>query len=300
MTIRAAGAVVWRPSSVTEQVEVAVVHRPRYDDWSLPKGKLDADETTPAAAVREVLEETGFSITLGRRLPSAEYTVDGKAKVVDYFSARFISGEFEANDEVDRLKWVSPRAAGDLLRYQHDRVVLKEFVALPARLSTLLLVRHAKAGKRDEWEGDDDLRPLSPSGQRQADALARLLPLFGADRVHAAPRTRCVDTVAGLGLDIRSEPLLSEEGYWVSPSAGVARLLDIVAAGGTPVVSSQGGVIPDVVARLADMNGVRLDEIASKKASFWLLSFRPPTSGREPRLVAADYFPTPLPKPSGR
>lgn len=300
MTIRAAGAVVWRPSSVTEQVEVAVVHRPRYDDWSLPKGKLDADETTPAAAVREVLEETGFSITLGRRLPSAEYTVDGKAKVVDYFSARFIGGEFEANDEVDRLKWVSPRAAGDLLRYQHDRVVLKEFVALPPRLSTLLLVRHAKAGKRDEWAGDDDLRPLSPSGQRQADALARLLPLFGADRVHAAPRTRCVDTVAGLGLDIRSEPLLSEESYWVSPSAGVARLLDIVAAGGTPVVSSQGGVIPDVVARLADMNGVRLDEIASKKASFWLLSFRPPTSGREPRLVAADYFPTPLPKPSGR
>ncbi|MFB9613360.1 NUDIX hydrolase [Kutzneria kofuensis] len=298
--MRAAGAVVWRPSSVTDQVEVAVVHRPRYDDWSLPKGKLDADETTPAAAVREVLEETGFSIALGRRLPSAEYKVDGSRKVVEYFAARFSSGEFEANDEVDRLKWVSPDAAGDLLRYQHDRVVLAEFAALPARLSTLLLVRHAKAGKRDEWDGDDDLRPLSPSGRRQAEALARVLPLFGADRAFAAPRTRCVDTVAGLGLEIRSEPLLSEEGYWVSPSAGVARLLDIVAAGGTPVVSSQGGVIPDVVARLADMNGVRLDEIASKKGSFWVLSFLPPTSEREPRLVAADYFPSPLPKPSGR
>jgi 8-oxo-dGTP diphosphatase len=167
-------------------------------------------------------------------------------------------------------------------------------------LSTLLLVRHAKAGKRDEWHGDDALRPLSPSGWRQAAALARVLPLFGADRVHAAPRTRCEDTVAGLGLEIRSEPLLSEEGYWVSPSAGVARLLDIVAAGGTPVVCSQGGVIPDVVARLADLNGVALDEIASKKGSFWVLSFLPPTKRREPRLVAADYFPTPLPKPAGR
>jgi 8-oxo-(d)GTP phosphatase len=300
VTIRAAGAVVWRPSSVTEQVEVAVVHRPRYDDWSLPKGKLDADETTPAAAVREVLEETGFSIALGRRLPSAEYAVDGRHKVVEYFSARFVSGDFEANDEVGRLKWVSPDAAGDLLSYQHDRLVLAEFAALPARLSTLLLVRHAKAGKRDEWDGDDDLRPLSPSGRRQAAALARILPLFGADRVHAAPRTRCEDTVAGLGREIRSEPLLSEEGYWVSPSAGVARLLDIVAAGGTPVVCSQGGVIPDMVARLADLNGVRLDEIASKKASFWVLSFRPPTKRREPRLVAADYFPSPLPKPAGR
>lgn len=300
MTIRAAGAVVWRPSSVTEQVEVAVVHRPRYDDWSLPKGKLDADETMPAAAVREVLEETGFAIALGRRLPSAEYAVDGHRKVVEYFSARFVDGDFEANDEVDRLKWVSPDAAGDLLSYQHDQLVLAEFTALPAHLSTLLLVRHAKAGKRDEWDGDDDRRPLSPSGRRQAAALAGILPLFGADRVHAAPRTRCEDTVAGLGLEIRSEPLLSEQGYWASPSAGVARLLDIVAAGGTSVVCSQGGVIPDAVARLADMNELALDEIASKKGSFWVLSFRPPTKRREPRLVAADYFPTPLPKPAGR
>ena len=300
MTIRAAGAVVWRPSSVSDQVEVAVVHRPRYDDWSLPKGKLDGDETTPAAAVREVLEETGFSIALGRRLPSTEYKVDGGRKVVDYFAARHLDGDFLANDEVDRLKWVSPDAAGDLLHYQHDRVVLAEFNALPARLATLLLVRHAKAGKRDDWDGDDDLRPLSPAGHRQAAGLAAILPLFGADRVHAAPRTRCEDTVAGLGMEIRSEPLLSEEGYWVSPSAGVARLLDIVAAGGTPVVSSQGGVIPDVVARLADLNGVGLDEIASKKGSFWVLSFRPPTRRREPRLVAADYFPSPLPKPAGR
>jgi 8-oxo-dGTP diphosphatase len=285
---------------VTEQVEVAVVHRPRYDDWSLPKGKLDADETVPAAAVREVLEETGFSVTLGRRLPTAEYTVDGRRKTVDFFAARFAGGDFEANDEVDRVKWVSPDAAGDLVSYRHDRVVLAEFAALPAHLTTLLLARHAKAGKRDEWDGDDDLRPLSPAGRRQAEGIARILPLFGADRVHAAPRTRCVDTVAGLGMEIRSEPLLSEEGYWVSPSAGVARLLDIVAAGGTPVVSSQGGVIPDVIARLADMNGVQLDEIASKKGSFWVLSFVPPTSDREPRLVAADYFPSPLPKPSGR
>jgi 8-oxo-(d)GTP phosphatase len=297
VTIRAAGAALWRPNPETGRIEVAVVYRPRYDDWSLPKGKLDSGETVPAAAYREVLEETGFRPVLGRALPSVHYQVDGRPKVVDYFCATVADGVFAANDEVDQLRWVSTAQAAEMVRYQHDREVLAAFDALPPRLVTVLLVRHAKAGNRDNWDGDDDLRPLSPAGKRQAAALAELLPLFGADRVHAAPRVRCVDTVAGLGGTVHSEPLLSEEGYWVDPSAGVARLLDIVAEGGTPVVCSQGGVIPDVIARLADLGGVRLDEIASKKGSFWVLSCTPPTSGSAPVLVAADYVPSPLPKP---
>ena len=288
---------MWRPNPETGRIEVAVVHRPRYDDWSLPKGKLDSGETVPAAAYREVVEETGFRPVLGRALPSTRYQVDGRPKVVDYFAAGVAAGAFTANEEVDQLRWVSPPRAAEMVRYQHDRDVLAAFEALPPRLVTLLLVRHAKAGNRDSWDGDDDLRPLSPAGKRQAAALAELLPLFGADRVHAAPRVRCVDTVAGLGAKVLSEPLLSEEGYWVSPSAGVARLLDIVAAGGTPVVCSQGGVIPDLIARLADLSGLRLDEIVSKKGSFWVLSCTPATSASAPALVAADYVASPLPKP---
>ncbi|MDX3196053.1 phosphoglycerate mutase family protein, partial [Streptomyces sp. MN03-5084-2B] len=165
-------------------------------------------------------------------------------------------------------------------------------------------MRHAKAGKRDEWSGDDDLRPLSEAGQRQAAALRRVLSLFGPDRVLSAPRLRCVQTVHGVAEDVtaevRHEPLFSEEGYWPDPVLGVARLLAVAGDGGTPVVCSQGGVIPDLVSALADRDGVELSAarggvVPSKKGSFWVLSFRPPTDSEGPLLLAADYHPSALP-----
>ncbi|GAA0622165.1 NUDIX hydrolase [Kutzneria viridogrisea] len=308
MTIHAAGVALWRRTPAGE-LEVAVVHRPRYDDWSLPKGKSDNGETVPETAYRETVEETGYRPVLGRRLPSAHYSVEGRAKVVDYFSARVAGGSFLANEEVDRLRWLSPAKAAKTVTHRHDRAVLAELTAVPVDLTTVLLVRHAKAGKRDEWPGEDDLRPLSPAGLRQAAGLRRLLPLFGADRVHSAPLVRCADTVRGVAEDLDTqpiaEPLLSERHYWDSPSAGVARLLEIAAAGGTPVVSSQGGVIPDLVTRLADLGGVELPAVQAKKGSLWVLSLTPADNGRSgaaPRLVAADYYPSPLPapRPSGK
>ena len=284
-----------------------MVHRPRYDDWSLPKGKLDSGETVPAAAVREIAEETGFRAKLGRHLMTVRYPVAAGPKSVDYYSASAVSGDFSPNEEVDELRWLSPAAAAGLLSYDGDRSVLREFTALPAGLSTLLLVRHAKAGKRDDWQGDDDLRPLSPSGMRQAAALRALLPLFGPDRVIAAPRLRCEQTVRGLADDIavtvEHEDLVAEEDYWDDRAAGFAKLLTIVSAGGTPVVCSQGGVIPDLVAALADRDGVRLpvdedEKVPSKKGSLWVLSFRAAPGNGGPQLVAADYLPTALPTPA--
>jgi 8-oxo-dGTP pyrophosphatase MutT (NUDIX family)/phosphohistidine phosphatase SixA len=309
--VRAAGAVLWRlAGGVTE---VALVHRPRYDDWSLPKGKLDRGETIAEAAVREVREETGFEAVLGRYLARTAYPVPARTgpgtvpKTVDYFSAEAVSGEFAVNDEVDELRWLPPTAAEKLLSRPEDVRVLRAFCQLPVGLTTLVLVRHAKAGKRDEWTGDDDLRPLSEAGTRQANGLRRVLALFGPGRVLSAPRLRCVQTVSGvaddLGIDVRHEPLLSEEGYWPDPVLGVARLLAIAGDGGTPVVCSQGGVIPDLVSALADRDGVELGAargtvVPSKKGSFWVLSFRPPTPARGPVLVAADYYPSALPAPS--
>ncbi|MFB9597247.1 NUDIX domain-containing protein [Saccharothrix longispora] len=302
--IRAAGAVLWREGSV------AVVHRPRYDDWSLPKGKLDPGETVPAAAVREVREETGFHAVLGRYLCRVSYEAFGKPKVVDYFSARAGSGAFEPNDEVDELRWLPIAEAAALVTGDNDRGVLERFAAEPADLATLLLVRHAKAGKRDNWPGDDDLRPLSSAGWRQAAGLRSLLPLWGPSRVHAAPRARCVDTVRGvaddLGVDVLPEPRLSEEGYWPDREAGLVRLLEIADGPGTPVVSSQGGVIPDVVATLADLGGLHLPDVPCKKGSTWLLAFRRPapdwstsdSSTGWPRLVSAHYMPTALAAPT--
>ncbi|MGH3521025.1 MAG: NUDIX hydrolase [Haloechinothrix sp.] len=306
LSIRAAGAVLWR-TGTKGRVEVAVVHRPRYDDWSLPKGKLDAGETVPAAAVREVGEETGFTCVLGRFLTDVDYAVPSPTgngavpKTVEYFSARAGAGEFRPSNEVDDLRWLPPDAARDVLSYPVEVGVIDEFTALDNRLTTVLLVRHAKAGKREYWTGDDDLRPLSESGLRQAEALRRLVPLFGADRVLSAPRLRCVQTVRAiaenLGTEIEHEPLLSEEEYWRDPAVGMARLLSIVADGGTPLIASQGKVIPDVIGTLAKRDRVPLGDIRSKKGSLWLLSFAPDVEGTGPGLRAASYLPSPLPAP---
>jgi 8-oxo-dGTP diphosphatase len=305
--IKAAGAVLWREAD--GDVEIAVVHRQRYDDWSLPKGKLDRGETIPACVAREVLEETGYSCVLGRFLRQVSYTVRGDAKAVDYYAAEAVSGSFEANDEVDVLRWMSIAEASSLLTYSHDREVLAEFGRLPADLLLVLLVRHAKAGKRSEWDGDDDLRPLSSAGWKQAKALQSLLPLWAPARVHSAPRVRCVDTVRGvaedLAVELSEEARLSEEGYWPDPDAGLVRLLEVAALEGRAVVSSQGGVIPSVVQSLTEMGGLRLDEFPCKKGSVWVLAFTRPfgtwstsdSPSRWPTLVSAHYLASPLPRP---
>ncbi|GLY53992.1 NUDIX hydrolase [Lentzea sp. NBRC 102530] len=305
--IKAAGAVLWRDAD--GDVEVAVVHRQRYDDWSLPKGKLDPGETIPACAVREIAEETGYSSVLGRHLRQVSYSVRGVPKTVDYYAALAVSGSFAENEEVDELRWLPVAEASALLTYEPDREVLEEFSRLPADLLVVLLVRHAKAGKRSEWHGDDDLRPLSDAGLRQAAALRTLLPLWAPTRVHTAPRVRCVDTVAAVATDldveIVEEPRLSEEGYWPDPDAGLVRLLEVAALEGRAVVSSQGGVIPSVVQSLAELGGLRLDEIPCKKGSTWVLAFTRPfgswstsdSPSRWPTLVSAHYLASPLPRP---
>ncbi|MEX2275817.1 MAG: NUDIX hydrolase [Actinomycetota bacterium] len=109
---------------------IAVVHRPRYDDWSLPKGKLDDGEAHEAAAIREVEEETGLRTELGRELPPVEYLDrKGRRKVVRYWVMRPLGGAFIANDEVDELRWLPVAEALDILSYAHDRELVQAFGA---------------------------------------------------------------------------------------------------------------------------------------------------------------------------
>ncbi|WP_051341328.1 NUDIX hydrolase [Pseudonocardia spinosispora] len=283
--IVAAGAALWRPTPDGQGHELALVHRPRYDDWSLPKGKLEHGESEPVAAIREIAEETGFAARLGARLGETRYRVPQGNKIVYYWYARAGEGEFSPNDEVDELRWVSPEAAGALLSYDFDRGLVERFRAVPPP-EPLLLVRHAKAGNRHNWDGDDDLRPLTGKGRVQAEELLDLLESFGPVRAYSAPPIRCGQTIQPFAdrhrLPVRIEPLMGEEGYWDAPDDGVTRLLELADGADVPVICSQGGVIPDLVERLTD----HVDP-PSRKASTWVLGV---TGGK---VVTADYYEPP-------
>jgi 8-oxo-dGTP diphosphatase len=288
--VLAAGAVLWRPGR--HGVELALVHRPKYDDWSFPKGKLDAGETMPFAAVREIAEETGQECRLGPLLGDVRYAVPEGGKLVRYWAAEARGGEFTPGEETDELRWLDPASAAELLSYPHDLDVLHRFTHAGPPVSVIALVRHGKAGSRNQWDGDDAARPLSGSGQEQAWQLDGLLGLFGPDRVVTAPPVRCRDTVVPLahrlGLAIDDEPLLGEDGYWADPAAALARFRALTDIPGVVVACSQGGVIPHLVGTLAAAAGLRgmdPDDVRAKKGSTWLLTFGPDAT-----LRTADYY----------
>ncbi len=198
--IQAAGAVVWRPGGA--EPEVVLIHRPRWSDWSFPKGKLDPGESAPAAAVREVLEETGLRVRLGVPLPDQHYHVgDGqpRAKVVSYWAARAGAdtdlGQFRPNDEVDEVGWIPLSQARQQLSYVHDVGLVEAFSQTVYDSSPLLVLRHARARNRKTWKKDDSSRPLSAEGSRQATALSPVLAAYGVRRVISSDAVRCADTV---------------------------------------------------------------------------------------------------------
>ncbi|MCS3879830.1 NUDIX domain-containing protein [Gordonia amarae] len=291
----AAGGVLWRKGSGDRPVEVGLVHRPRYDDWSLPKGKLNHGETLADTAVRELAEETGYVVHLGRWLRDVGYRLPkGDDKRVRYWSAHAISGSFEPNHEVDRVCWFPVGTARERLSYRLDREVLDEFARLPADLHTLLLVRHAKAGSRSEYTGDDRMRPLDGTGREQAAAMTALLAAFGAQQLHAADRLRCRQTLEPLAerlnVPVRDEPTLSEESYRTGPDAALARITEIATdRKHVHAVCSQGKVVPPLLAEWARLSEIALPDVGNHKGSVWVLTL----DGRN--LVSADYFDSPLP-----
>jgi len=301
--IHAAGGVVWRTKSVNEEpsdVEVAIVHRPRYDDWSIPKGKCGRGEPIVECAIREVFEETGYRVRLGRYLGEAHYMKvsagEERPKVVYYWSMRADGGLFTPTQEVDGLRWLSVDEARPMLTRSTDRAILDRFAEGPVFTSTVLLVRHASAGSRSDWVGDDRARPLDSKGLEQSEQMVRLLSRFGVGRIVSADFVRCVQTVEPLseaiGIPIEEEPLEGELGY----PGNEAAALEFVRSVGSPesavVISSQGGVIPDVLERLAKEDEFDLPaDFEAKKGSTWALSFE----GQ--RLAAAEYFPAPEPGP---
>jgi 8-oxo-dGTP pyrophosphatase MutT (NUDIX family) len=286
--VPAAGAVLWRPNGDPASPEIAIIHRPRYDDWSLPKGKVDPGETEPVTAVREVHEETGYSSHLGRRLAAVSYPVEQGIKKVRYWAARRVDGEFSPNAEVDELKWLPVAEALKQLEYPHDRKVLRRFAKHPVNTKTVLIVRHGTAGSKSRYKGDDRKRPLDKHGRAQAESLVGVLLSFGADVLYAADRVRCQQTLEPLaeelGANIHIESLLTEEGYAESRKAARHRILEIAATGSTPVICTQGKVIPDLIAWWCERDGVRPDKSRNRKGSTWVMSLA------GDRLIAADHI----------
>ncbi|HTX96137.1 MAG TPA: bifunctional NUDIX hydrolase/histidine phosphatase family protein [Mycobacterium sp.] len=291
--VYAAGAVLWRPTdSANPGLEVALIHRPRYDDWSLPKGKVDPGETAPVAAVREVCEETGQHAVLGRRLDMVSYPIDADVKKVYYWAARGTGGDFTPGNEVDQLVWLPVSEAMQMLQYEQDRNLLQHFAKHPADTHTVLVVRHGTAGRKSRFSGDDTKRPLDKRGRAQAEALVPQLLAFGATDVYAADRLRCHQTVAPLaeelGVTVHNEPALTEESYAKNPKRARNRMLSIAEQDGTPVVCTQGKVIPDLIAWWCARDGVQPDKSRNNKGSAWVLSLS------ADRLVAADHIGGPL------
>ena len=295
--IRAAGGVLWRSTSKDDNsVEVALIHRPRYDDWSFPKGKLAPGEDEIEGAVREVLEETGFRVRVGRPLGEVRYMKSSggttRPKVVRYWSMEAEAGSFSPTREVDELEWVDVDRARSMLTQPHDGKVLERFVRGPALSGSVLLVRHARAGERDEWQGDDRARPLDELGWRQAEELVRLLSRFDVEEIISANFDRCIQTVEplsqSLGLPIREEDLFSELGYPAHEDEAIHLLRKLGESLSTTVVCSQGDVIPDLLDRLASLDHVDLpDPLPLKKGSVCVLTFD------GPRLFGVEYFPPP-------
>lgn len=213
----AAGAVVVRR---TNNGEVLLVHRPKYDDWAWPKGKADPGEHVTAAAVREVLEETGVEIRLDRPLPPQLYAVSGgRAKTVHYWVGRVVGdpdvSTYQVNAEIDEVAWVGFDKARTMLTYTDD-VALLDLVEQRSRRSTVLVIlRHARATKRATWKGPDDDRPLTAVGRLQARSLIPVLSAYGVTRLVSSDTLRCLNSVSPYARDhvltIEAVPGISED-----------------------------------------------------------------------------------------
>jgi len=229
-----AGVVVFGPART-----VLLVHRPKYDDWSFPKGKLDPGERAAAAAVREAHEETGVRVRLGPPLASQRYPIRGGMKTVVYWTARPVDDSpdnldvsaYAPNAEIDDVRWVGVDQAPARLTYPHDAETLAEAVEVRKRTRTLVVLRHGVAQARKSWGGDDRRRPLVAGGLRQAERLVPVLAAYGVTRMVTSGSTRCTQTLepyaASVGGKLEVDDLLSEED--ASPKRVRRKVADLVA-----------------------------------------------------------------------
>ncbi|MDJ0317003.1 NUDIX hydrolase [Arthrobacter antibioticus] len=258
VSIYAAGALCWRIKK--RKLELLLIHRQRYDDWSWPKGKLDAGETLAECAVREVHEEVGLPITLGIPLPSIQYVVKAGLKEVHYWAcATDDMPPIPDGKEVDSVIWCSPNKARGLLSNPSDLEPLEALVAAfeGGTLATwpLLVIRHAKAKPRSAWTRAEGERPLAATGKRQALYLQRLLMSWHPERIHTSGWMRCIATISPYAQATKAKvkvvPWLTESDHKRHPIKTAAVIDRLLSKTSATAVCTHRPVLPTVIGALA-------------------------------------------------
>ncbi|WEV53193.1 NUDIX hydrolase [Bifidobacterium sp. ESL0704] len=243
--------------AIITQLEVCLVHRPKYDDWSWPKGKLEEHESSRHAAIREMEEETGVPVALGPSIGEVEYPLNAEGKKskhaktgsktgaiytkhVVYWMAHPIAPETAKSrqravgtikhaktSEIDEVRWLAIPQARKLLSHPLDRDILDQFVdriqegALKAQ--KLIIVRHSKAVARKKWNGTDADRPIIPRGAAASFALDQELGCYAPQKLASSPWLRCMETLEPYawhtGLEITPLPALTEDAFAADPQA---------------------------------------------------------------------------------
>lgn len=278
--ILAAGGVVWREGKGSK-IELAIIHRPKYDDWSFPKGKLDTGEELISCAFREIMEETGLDIELGPFLGEIEYqSIDGP-KHVSYWAAEVLpdSNEFHANGEADLLEWHDIDSARKKLTRDTDREILDIFSDSPFQAPKLIMLRHAKALVRSEWQSGDEDRPLDNLGQLQAKRMHAVYQVFGISQIHTSDAVRCYDTVIGMTKPLKIEPVitakLSEYTFEKNKDKSLdygKELAELArSTGETILLCSHNPVLPRMLEQISKKSDLDLPENKLKPGDAWVV-----------------------------
>ncbi len=276
---QAAGGVVWREGPLG--IEVLLVHRPGYDDWTFPKGKLESGECLVVCARREVREEAGVRPLIGRYLGEISYTKqDGHGKVVHYWAMRADEADFEPSSEVDRIRWVHKASLADQVSYSTERSLSERLTdgwRDPA--DRILLVRHADAGKRNRGPDPDSARPLSERGRAEAAGLIEELEGFPIDAMFTSYAARCLQTVTPVATARKRVPQLAIE-LWEESGPAEVRALLRDRPEGTSLLCSHRPIVATILRTLMGEN----HPLVLEKGSTWVLDF----AGGE--LVTANYL----------
>jgi 8-oxo-dGTP diphosphatase len=291
--IRGAGVILWRERQPLE-LEVALVHRQRYDDWTFPKGGVELGESPIHTAYRECKEEVGITPVLGPYIGDVTYKLQGEKKRVDYWMAKVGKSDetFAPGDEVDKVSWTSIKEARHFLTYEEDRTLLSRFVKAERHVNTLILLRHAKAVKREEWFGEDSDRPLSHKGQLQAEKLSGFFSIYAVEEIHTSDAQRCLSTVQPIAMkslsNLKSSPILSEDFYEKDDNAAMEYVMQLIKYNKRMIVCSHNPILDDMLLAFENHKHLRKELPKLAPADCWVIHHI------GSRIIALEALPAPI------